>query len=66
MFDIIFCSHAVEIFTATLIRCREGDVGLDIAMFTYKIFERRDSLHFGGRVGVDDAEVHLPAQSTKN
>jgi hypothetical protein len=30
------------------------------------MFEQRDSLHFGRRVGVDDAEVHLPAQSTEN
>ncbi len=40
-------------------------MGLDIAMFTYTIFYRRDSLHFGGRVGVDDAEVHLPGSLPK-
>jgi hypothetical protein len=33
-------------------------------MFTENFFKRRDDLHVGRRVGVDDARVHLPAQPT--
>jgi len=61
-----FYNPPVEIFTAAYIQDKEGNVRFLRAMFTKNNVKRRDNLHVGSRVGVDDARVHLPAQSTKN
>ncbi len=61
---MVFCSPAVDFFTLAWIQSKEENGGLDNAMFTKKIFKRRDDLHVGRRVGVDDARVHLPGQPT--
>ena len=59
---MVFCIPAVGIFTVAWIQSREENEGLYNAMFTLKFFKRRDYLHVGRRVGVDDARVHLPVR----
>ena len=52
---MLFYSLAVYFFTVAWIQNIKENEGLDKALFTYILIKRRDDLHGGRRVGVDDA-----------